>query len=510
MKGWDMFNKIKELKKQNFKKTQIARMLHADVRTIKKYWDMSYEEFQELSSSNRQRIVGSKLESYNSLILTWIKQYKDISASQIYDWLKERESNFALAERTVRKHVHDLRIKYEIPKIKISRNFMAAVETNPGEQAQVDMGQIKVLTSYGEQKKIYLFVMILSYSRFKFGVWQEKPFSTEDIISCHKKAFEYFGGVPKTIVYDQDKTMFVKENSGDIVKTKLFQKYLDSMNFAVHLCRSFDPQSKGKVEAAVKYFKNNFAKNRIFNNIDEFNNLCLEWLDRTANAKEHAVIKKVPAEMFKVEKEHLQQIPEHIYAQPPISIVHYSVSKDNTVMYKSNRYQLPVGTYSLKNKEVGVSIENDTINFFELKSFNLIHSYKISKEKGSLISDFCRHQELDEKTIKLKNAILEYFSYDKNLQLYLEKIEELKERYIKPQFRKINNFMKDYDKQIFLSALSDAILQNNFNLDFLLSLLEKYKNNKSFDELNINLPENLKGVVPDNRNLLEYERKLVK
>lgn len=104
------------------------------------------------------------------------------------------------------------------------------------------------------------------------------------------------------------------------------------MNFAISLCRGFDPQSKVKVEVAVKYFKNNFAKNRIFNNIDEFNNLCLEWLDRTANAKEHTVIKKVPAEIFKVEKEHLQEILEHIYAQSPISIVHYSISKDNTVM----------------------------------------------------------------------------------------------------------------------------------------------------------------------------------
>ena len=40
MKGWIMFNKIKTLKEQNLKVTQIARILNSDVRTINKYWNM--------------------------------------------------------------------------------------------------------------------------------------------------------------------------------------------------------------------------------------------------------------------------------------------------------------------------------------------------------------------------------------------------------------------------------------------------------------------------------------
>lgn len=134
--------------------------------------------------------------------------------------------------------------------------------------------------------------------------------------------------------------MFVKENFRDIIKTDLFQKCINTINFKVHLCRAYDPESKGIIEAVVKFVKNNFAKHRIFTNIDDFNNLCLDWLKRTRNVKEYSTIKKVPEEMFPLEKEHLQQVPPFLFAKEESNsnIVPYSLSKDNTVTYKSNRY----------------------------------------------------------------------------------------------------------------------------------------------------------------------------
>lgn len=512
MKGWDMFNKIHQLKNEKLKKTQVARLLHSDIRTIKKYWDMSPEQFEILRATNRQRIVGSKMESYHNVIVTWIKQYKDISASQIFDWLKEREPEFPFAERTVRDFVAKIRLKYDLPKPKVSRHFMATSETEPGEQAQVDMGQIKLFTKDKHIKKLYLFSMVLSFSRYKFAIWQDKPFSTEDIVNCHIKAFQFFGGVPKEVVYDQDKTMFVSENSGDILKTKLFQHYLNSMNFKVRLCRSYDPQSKGKVEAVIKYIKNNFAKNRIFTNIDEFNHLCLQWLERTGNKKVHGTIKKVPADLFLSEQNSLQQIPD-LFAlaqrDNTTNIVPYSIAKDNTVMYKSNRYQLPKGTYSDFQKEIGVYCNENKIFFYEITSKNFLYSYQLSTEKGKLISDFQYSYEIDSKTMNLRKDILEYFSYDDNIKFYLEKIETLKFRYIKPQFKKFKNFMVNYEKDNFKFAIKECITRDNYDLDFLLKILENKKKKDLPNEIEISVPEKLKGIVTINRNLSEYEEKLV-
>lgn len=171
MKGWIMFNKIKTLKEQNLKITQIARILNSDVRTIKKYWNMSSEEFELLRTQYKQRIVGRKMDIYEQLILSWLKEFNDISGAQVFDWLKEREQDFSMAERTVRSYVEKLRKKYELPKLKVSRQFLAVPETDIGEQAQVDMGQINLLTEDKKTKKLHLFTMVLSFSRYKFAIW---------------------------------------------------------------------------------------------------------------------------------------------------------------------------------------------------------------------------------------------------------------------------------------------------------------------------------------------------
>ncbi|MGL5188528.1 MAG: DDE-type integrase/transposase/recombinase [Cetobacterium sp.] len=374
------------------------------------------------------------------------------------------------------------------------------------------MGQINLFTEDKKIKKLHLFTMVLSFSRYKFAVWQDKPFTSSDIIQCHHKAFEYFGGVPKTIVYDQDKTMFVKENFGDIIKTDLFQKYLNTMNFKVHLCRAYDPESKGKIEAVVKFVKNNFAKHRIFTNIDDFNDLCLEWLKRTGNAKEHSAIKKVPEEMFHLEKEHLQQVPPFLFAkeEPNDNIVPYSLSKDNTVTYKSNRYQLPKETYSDKQKEVGVVCEDNQITFFNLKTKDSINTYEISKDKDKLISNISRNITPDPKVLELKSKILNHYSHKNLIIQYIENIEILKKRYIKSQFKRIDSLSNEYDQEFFLNAIKECIVKENFDLDFLVKLLSNTKKTTEAEASLQNIPEKLKNIVTETRELSEYEEKLVK
>jgi len=137
----------------------------------------------------------------------------------------------------------------------------------------------------------------------------------------------------------------VYENYGDIVYTEVFQNYIHSAKLKVRLCRAFDPESKGKIEAVIKYLKYNFARNRLFTDIDTFNEDCLKWLKRTGNGKVHSITKKIPAEVFTLEKEHLEPISHFRFDQQINSSITYPVRKINTVLYKQNRYQVPIDTY---------------------------------------------------------------------------------------------------------------------------------------------------------------------
>ena len=70
--------------------------------------------------------------------------------------------------------------------------------------AQVDFGQKKLRTSNGKMRTVYFMAMLLCNSRHKFIYFQDKPFTSGSAVTAHEKSFEYFKGIPKNIIYDQD------------------------------------------------------------------------------------------------------------------------------------------------------------------------------------------------------------------------------------------------------------------------------------------------------------------
>jgi len=165
--------------------------------------------------------------------------------------------------------------------------------------------------------------------------------------------------MPEEIVYDQDHLITVSEHAGDMILTGEFQAYKQERKFRVHLCRKADPESKGKVESTVKYVKRNFADSRIYTTIENWNERCLTWLERTGNHSVHGTTKKRPSEVFLLEKQHLKPVSKLLSNESITgSSITRTVNKDNTVYYKSNRYSVPLGTYRPKGLNT-VSIEID-------------------------------------------------------------------------------------------------------------------------------------------------------
>lgn len=75
-------------------------------------------------------------------------------------------------------------------------------------------------TYEGRIIKLYVIAFVLANSRHKYAEWQDRPFTTKDLLRSH--SFHYYGGQPEEIVYDQDKLMTVSENGGDIIFKKTF------------------------------------------------------------------------------------------------------------------------------------------------------------------------------------------------------------------------------------------------------------------------------------------------
>jgi transposase len=85
-----------------------------------------------------------------------------------------------------------------VAKAKLTVRF----ETPPGQQAQADWAYCgRFCTNRGEMVSIYAFVMVLSFSRLRF-VEFTTSMKLEHLLRCQKNAFEFFDGIPQTVLYD--------------------------------------------------------------------------------------------------------------------------------------------------------------------------------------------------------------------------------------------------------------------------------------------------------------------
>ncbi len=444
-----MYTQIYQLRNKGFNKSQVARQLGINVKTVSKYWELDAEGYAELLQQSGRR--SQKLDKYQDVILSWLREFPDISSAQVMDWLKEHYKLNDCRDRTVRRYVSRLREKHNIHKKEASRQYQAMVDPPMGKQMQIDFGETTVRTSTGANIKLYGMGVVLSHSRYKYAEWSDRPLTTAIFIKMLGRCFDYLGGIPEELVFDQDKIIAVSENHGDIIYTFEFEKFKQAMGFNVWLCRKSDPESKGRVEAVVKYMKRNFAANRLFIDIKTWNQSCVDWLERTANTKIHGTTKKIPAEVFLLEKQHLKPVPN--INNIPKDIVTRVVRKDNTILYKSNRYSVPIGTYK-PGLELELVIEDNCIVLYHLITKEVVTRHKISAEKGALIQNNNHLRDNSQKINEFYEKTLENLGGSDNAAKFLKAIRQEKSRYVRDQFVLMNEVAKVYPSPIVEKAIA--------------------------------------------------------
>mgnify|MGYP000985120166 CR=1 FL=1 len=444
MKGWQMYSQIQALKEQGFSIRQVSRVVRISRNTVRKYWELDPEEYAgTYKAANRL----TALTAYEPVVVKWLEAYPCMTAAQVRDWLEEKYKLDA-ADRTVRRFVSKLREEHGITKEAEPKREYEAVEELPmGYQLQLDFGVKSARYAYGlRYVKLYFVVFTLSCSRFQWGVFQEQPFNSSDLVKALYGCFEYFGGMPRQLVYDQDAIIVVSENSGDIIHTQAFAAFLAESKLEVRVCRKSDPETKGMIEAAVKYVKGNFMENRAFMGIDIWNRSFWEWLERAAR-RTHGTTKRKPAEMFAEEQEHL--LP--LYGTAPAAITEEmdrNVRPDNTVWYLSNRYSVPYGTYS-RIKTVCLSAEDGKLEIRDSEGA-LLASHDICPEKGRLIRPVCHRRDRNARVKELLDNAVAILGVE--FKEYLEILIEKKPRYVKDQLAIVMKACEAFGRETLLAA----------------------------------------------------------
>lgn len=475
---WPMYFEIRKQKELGLRKSQVARNLNVSRNTVIRFWSMTLEEYKQFMEGLETR--SKKLESYEPEIVRWLREYPDLSAAQVMDWLKERYGSLEVAESTVRNYVRGIRLEYGIPKAVRIRHYEAVEELPMGQQMQVDFGETKLRHPEGHLVKLWFITFVLSHSRYKYALWQDRPFTTVDVVDAHEQAFVFYGGMPEEIVYDQDHLLLTSENHGDLILTHEFAKYVDERAFRIHMCRKGDPESKGKIENVVKYIKRNFARHRPFTNVDKLNEQCLAWLSRTGNANVHHTTKKIPAEVYALEKAHLRPVHKKIEKLSSSSITR-TVRKDNTIWYEANRYTVPIGTYDGTDKEVAVRVakENKLI-IYEKDSGQVLAEHALClHKKGELIRNNNHGRDRAKGVQEYIDHVAEQFTDIDQGRCYVEEIRKQMPRYIRDQLQAIEKGISEANTEAASQALAYCLKHSLYRAtDFVNALnhfIEKQK-----------------------------------
>lgn len=210
-------------------------------------------------------------------------------------------------------------------------------ETGPGEQGQVDFGEIKLWI--GEKiERVYLFVFTLGYSRRVFcRAYPNERLST--LIDGHEQAFGHFGGVPLSCLYDNPRTMVLGRREGKVLWHPVFEDFSRYYGFTPRACQPYRARTKGKVESGVKYVKRNGLAGRRFFSWEELNEWLLSWCVGVADLRIHGTTHERPIDRFGREK----LIP--VGGRPPYRyerVMVRSVPPDALVSIESSRYSVPV------------------------------------------------------------------------------------------------------------------------------------------------------------------------
>lgn len=288
-----------------------------------------------LPAHREPRQVISKLDRFKPAIAEILKAYPDLSGVRIFEKLKAL--GYVGSTTILREYVSGLR--------GLHREAFVRYETAPGEEAQVDWGYFGTLpfgnnhgsTSLTINRKISFFVMVLSYSR-KLYVEFTASQSLDVFLQCHLNAFKYFNGVPRTILYDNLKSVVISRYVNHIQYNQKFLEFAGYYLFTPKACNVRRANEKGKVESGVGFVEKNFLAGREFRDLADLETQDRGWLEQ-ANQRVHGTTKEIPDERFQKEKEFLLPLQPHDYDTTfPIQVRAYH---DCRLRFDGNYYSVP-------------------------------------------------------------------------------------------------------------------------------------------------------------------------
>jgi transposase len=317
---------------------RIRRLFYAEhwrVNTIAAQLGVHHDTVRRAIESERfirpgAQIRSSALDPYKAFITATLEQYPRLRATRL--WAMVRDRGYPGSAIQVQRYVRTVR-----PAARAEAYLR--LDTLAGEQAQVDWGNFGPIRVGVTTRSLSCFVLVLSWSRACYARFALDQ-TLESFLRGHVEAFTALGGVPRTILYDNLKSV-VLERIGDHIRfhPRLLE-LAGHYHFAPQPCAVARGNEKGRVERMIGFLRHAFFAARPFGSVADLNAQLARWIAEVAHAR------PVPdrreqrvADALAEEQPRLLPLPEHPFPCDALRAV--SSGKTPYVRFDGNDYSIP-------------------------------------------------------------------------------------------------------------------------------------------------------------------------
>jgi transposase len=358
---------------------QIRRLFYAEhwrLNTIAAQLGVHHDTVQRVVESERFSRTGaqvrpSALDPYKAFIHATLEQYPRLRATRL--WAMVRERGYPGSVIQVQRYVRTVR-----PAARAEAYLR--LDTMPGEQAQVDWGNFGPMRLATTTRSLSCFVLVLSWSRACYARFALDQ-TLESFLRGHVEAFAALQGVPRTILYDNLKSV-VLERVGDHIRfhPRLLE-FAGHYHFAPQPCAPYRGNEKGRVERFISFLRHAFFAARPFRSVADLNAQLARWIAEVAHAR------PVPgrpeqrvAEALAEEQARLLPLPEHPF---PCQLLRAVTSgKTPYIRFDGNDYSIP---HRLIRRPLTLVVAEEVVRLLDGSTEVARHAR--SYERGQRIDD---------------------------------------------------------------------------------------------------------------------------
>ena len=188
----------------------------------------------------------------------------------------------------------------------------------PGEELQVDFGQMGRIREEGADRERMVWALIFTacVSRHQF-VFPTFTQTVSEVIEGFERAWEFFGGVFKVVIPDNVKAIVTKADALSPRLNDAFLEYAQARGFVIDPARVRKPDDKPRVERQVGYVRDSYFSGEEFRDLADARDRAELWCRSVAGLRVHGTTQRRPLEMFEEkEKALLLPAPEAVYEVP--------------------------------------------------------------------------------------------------------------------------------------------------------------------------------------------------